>query len=149
MKKCPFCAEEVQKEATTCGHCDKDIAKEEGSGVATGDPSKVAKTLAMLCHLGTFSGIIVPFGNFLAPLLIWIFKKEEYPFVDDQGKESLNFQISVFLYSIIGIVLAFLIVGLIFLVVLALFAIIQVIKATMSANNGVAYRYPFCIRVIK
>ena len=91
----------------------------------------------------------MPFANFLVPFLIWITKKDEYEFVDDQGKESLNFQITLLIYGLIGAVLTFLIVGIVFLLVVALFAIIQVIKASIAASNGAKYRYPFCIRFIK
>ena len=112
-------------------------------------PEKSANLLAMWCHLGTFAGIFVPFGNFLVPFILWITKKDEYELVDDQGKESLNFQITIAIYSIIGAILVFLIVGIFFLVVLALFAIIQVIKASIAASNGIKYRYPFCFRFIK
>ena len=58
-------------------------------------PTKDERTWAMLCHFSAFSGLIFPFGNFLAPLIIWLIKKEEMPFVEDQGKEVLNFQISM------------------------------------------------------
>ncbi len=54
---------------------------------------KDARTWAMLCHIGAFAGYIIPFGHIIAPLVIWLIKKDESPFVDDQGKESLNFQI--------------------------------------------------------
>jgi uncharacterized protein len=110
---------------------------------------KNANLLAMWCHLGTFAGALVPFTNFLVPFLIWITKKDEYEFVDDQGRESLNFQISLAIYSIIGALLIFLVVGIFFLVVVALFAIVQVIKASIAASNGTKYRYPFCFRFIK
>ena len=110
---------------------------------------KNANVLGMWCHLGTFAGALLPFANFLVPFLIWITKKDEYEFVDDQGKESLNFQITLLIYGLIGAVLTFLIVGIVFLLVVALFAIIQVIKASIAASNGAKYRYPFCIRFIK
>jgi uncharacterized protein len=110
---------------------------------------KKYNAFAMWCHLGTFAGVFIPFGNFLAPLIIWLSKKDEDPLVDDQGKESLNFQISVLLYAVISGILIFLIVGVIMLVVLALFTIIQVIKASLSASDGKPYRYPLCIRFIR
>ena len=110
---------------------------------------KKYNAFAMWCHLGTFSGVLIPFGNFLAPLLIWLLKKDEDPLVDDQGKESLNFQISVFLYAIVSGMLVFLFVGIFLLLVLALFAIVQVIKASLSASEGKSYRYPLCMRFIK
>lgn len=109
----------------------------------------IEKTLAMFCHLSALSVFIIPLGNFLGPLIIWLLKKNEYPLIDDQGKESLNFQISIFLYSLICLVLWFLFIGIPMMVVLVLFAIIQVIKASMQANKGEKYRYPFCIRLIK
>ena len=55
--------------------------------------SKDERTWGMLCHISTFCGLIIPFGNILAPLIIWLIKKEDLPFVQDQGKEVLNFQI--------------------------------------------------------
>ena len=107
------------------------------------------RTLAMACHLSAFAGIVIPFGNILGPLIVWLLTKDAYPLADDQGKESLNFQISVFLYSIVCGLLVFLVVGIFLLLVLMLFAVIQVIKASISANNGNKYRYPLCIRFIK
>ena len=62
--------------------------------IDTSHLSKDEKTWGMLCHISTFCGMIIPFGNILAPLIIWLIKKEELPFVSDQGKEVLNFQIS-------------------------------------------------------
>jgi len=105
--------------------------------------------LAMWCHLGTIAGFIIPFGNIIAPLAIWLAKKDEYPLVDDQGKESLNFQLSILLYSFAGFVLMFLVVGFFLLVVIAFFALIQIIIATITASKGEKYRYPLCIRFIK
>ena len=54
---------------------------------------KQERTWALFCHIGALAGFIFPFGNIIAPLVIWLIKKEEYPLVDDQGKESVNFQI--------------------------------------------------------
>jgi uncharacterized Tic20 family protein len=58
---------------------------------ATDNPDKDARLWGMFCHLIAFSGYVVPFGSVLGPLIIWLIKKDEMPFVDDQGKESLNF----------------------------------------------------------
>jgi uncharacterized protein len=112
-------------------------------------PSKEEKTMAMLCHLTAFSGIIIPFGNIIAPLVIWVTQKEKYPLVDDQGKESLNFQITTSIASIACIPLCFVLIGFLLIFAVAIYAIVYIIIATMKANDGIKYRYPICLRLIK
>jgi len=113
------------------------------------EKAKKSNTLPMWCHLSVFAGFIIPMGNFLGPLFIWLWKKDENELVDDQGKESLNFQISILLYSIVAGILTLVFIGFILLIAIALFAAIQVIIAAISADKGEKFRYPFCIRVIK
>lgn len=107
------------------------------------------KMWAMLCHLSTFAGYVIPFGNIIAPLLIWIMKKEEFPLADDQGKEALNFQISFMIYLAIALLLVILLIGIALVVVLVLFEIIVTIIAAVNAYDGARYRYPMTIRFIK
>ncbi len=110
---------------------------------------KDAKTWAMLCHIGAFAGYIIPFGHIIAPLVIWLIKKDESPFVDDQGKESLNFQISMSIYAIIAALLTLVVIGIVLLIAVVIFDVIMVIIAAVRANNGERYRYPLCMRFIK
>lgn len=105
--------------------------------------SKDAKTWAMLCHL------LAIFTGFLAPLIIWLIKKDEEPFVDEHGKEALNFQITVFIASFVSGILTMVCVGVFMLLAVAIANIIFCILATVKANNGQPYRYPVSIRFIK
>ncbi len=109
---------------------------------------KDARTWAMLCHIGAFAGYIIPFGHIIAPLVIWLIKKDESPFVDDQGKESLNFQISMSIYAIIAALLTLVVIGVVLLIAVVIFDVIMVIIASVRANNGERYRYPLCMRFI-
>ena len=112
-------------------------------------PDKDARTMAMLCHLLALSTFIgIPFGNIIGPLIIWAIKKDEHPFVDDQGKESLNFQITMTIVAIVAFILVFLFIGIPLLIALAIFVLVMVIVAAIKANEGVAYRYPLTIRFI-
>jgi len=72
-----------------------------------------------------------------------------YPFVDDQGKESLNFQISMAIYGIISGILCLVLIGFVLLIVLLVANVILIIIATVRASKGEVYRYPFTIRFIK
>jgi hypothetical protein len=103
----------------------------------------------MFCHLSALSGFIIPFGNIIGPLIIYSMKKEEYAFVADQGKESLNFQISMLIYLIISGIAVLLVIGIFMLVVLGLVSLILTVVASVRANDGEHYRYPLCIRFIK
>ena len=112
-------------------------------------PIKDEKPWAMLCHFSSFSGLIFPFGNFLAPLIIWLIKKEEMPFVEDQGKEVLNFQISMTIYLLISGMLCIILIGIPIIIGLVIFCFIITIIAAISANDGKSYRYPINLRLIK
>lgn len=103
---------------------------------------------AMFSHIGTFSTFFVPFGNFIAPLIIWQVKKHESDFIVEHSKESLNFQISIFLYSIIAGILIIVFIGFFLLFAIGLFDIVMVIIAGIRANDGHYYRYPLTIRFI-
>lgn len=111
--------------------------------------TKDAKTFGMLCHLLAFAGFVIPLGNIIGPLVIWLMKKDEFPFVDDQGKESLNFQISLIIYALISGVLIIVVIGIFLLIAIGIFMIVMVIIATIRANEGQKYRYPLTIRLLK
>jgi len=106
-------------------------------------------TWAMLCHLASLAGYIIPFGNIIGPLVVWLMKKETMPLVDDQGKESLNFQITVTIAAIVCIPLIFVCVGIFLLVIVGILDLVFTILAAVQASKGVAYRYPFALRLVK
>ena len=102
----------------------------------------------MLCHLSALAGFVIPFGNIIGPLVIWMLKKDEFPHVNDQGKESLNFQISLMIYIIAAAILIIIAVGILLLIFLAVYGLVMIIIASLKANEGEKYRYPFTIRLI-
>jgi uncharacterized Tic20 family protein len=107
-------------------------------------------TMAMLCHLLSLIGFIgVPVGNIIGPLILWLVKKDEDPFVDATGKEVLNFQISATIYGIICGFLFLIFIGIILLPVLVIAVIIYTIIGAVKANEGQLYRYPLTIRFLK
>ncbi|BAU06915.1 orotate phosphoribosyltransferase [Fischerella major NIES-592] len=138
---------------------------------------ETTRAWGMACHLSALGGFIIPFGSVLIPLIIWLTQKEKHPFIDEQGKESVNFQISLIIYLlsfclilVLLIVLIPFILGLLsedyslsFLylfiplqilpvfVVMAvmLFQLIMAIIAGVRAYNGQSYRYPFNLRLLK
>jgi len=102
----------------------------------------------MLAHLSALSGFVIPFGNLIGPFLIWQIKKNTMPFVDDQGKEALNFQITVSIAAVISWVLIFVLIGFLLLLLVGLAALVLTILAGLKANSGETYRYPFALRLI-
>jgi uncharacterized Tic20 family protein len=125
--------------------------EEAGFGNSTMiEANKDARTWATVCHLSALSTFVgIPLGNILGPLVVWLLKRNDYPFVDDQGKEALNFQISMTIYGIIAGILVILLVGIALLALVAVADFILVIVASMKANDGENYRYPFTIRLIQ
>jgi uncharacterized protein len=115
----------------------------------SGAPSAEAKQWAMFAHLSALLGFLIPFGSIIAPLVIWQIKKNEFAFVDDQGKEALNFQITVLIAVIVCFILSFVLIGLLLLPVVGIAALVMTIIGGIKANNGETYRYPFTLRLIK
>jgi len=103
----------------------------------------------MACHLAALSGFVIPFGHIIGPLVVWLMKKDEYEFVDDQGKESLNFQISVTIYLIIAAILILIIIGIFLMAAIGVFVLVMVIVATIKASSGEKFRYPLTLRLIQ
>src|SRR3954447_13119498 len=103
-------------------------------------PTSDEKTLALISH------IVTVVSQFIAPLIIYLVKKDESSFVAAHAKESLNFQLTV-LIAIIVLVLT--IVGILLLWLIGIYVFVLVIIATIRASEGKLYRYPFTIRFIK
>ena len=124
----------------------------EAGQPATKEPevNKDARMWAMFCHLAGLAGYIMPVvGNIIGPLILWQLKKDEYGFVDEQGKEAVNFQISMSLYALISIPLFFVCVGPFLLAAVGIVDLVLLLIAAVKANNGEHYRYPLTIRFIK
>ncbi len=121
----------------------------EQSEATSGIPRE-ARKWGMICHIIALVGLLGNgIGFVLGPLIVWMIKKEDHPFVDEQGKEALNFQITMMLIMIACGFLAFFLIGLFLLPFALLMAIVFPIIGAIKANDGEHYRYPFAIRLIK
>ncbi|MEY2486013.1 MAG: uncharacterized protein QOG67_3199 [Verrucomicrobiota bacterium] len=108
------------------------------------------RTWCVLSHASALLGFVVPWAfHILGPLIVWLAKRADSPEIDAHGKESLNFQISMLIYSVIAGVLCLLLIGFFLLVALHLLNLVLVIVASIQASEGKLYRYPFTIRLIK
>ncbi|GAA5076729.1 DUF4870 domain-containing protein [Lysobacter panacisoli] len=115
---------------------------------------------AMFAHLSAILGAVLTsgiggWGTFLGPLIIWLLKKDTMPFVDDQAKEALNYNITVAIVFFALWVLVFITLGIGFLIAIPAWIVIGIawlvftIIAAIKSNDGVAYRYPFTMRLVK
>ena len=107
--------------------------------------------MGMLSHLIAFAGVIipVPFVNVVGPLVMWMTQKDKSSFLDYHGKESLNFQITVAIAVVIAMFAKFILIGFLLLPAVGLYAIVMTIIAGVKAKEGVRYRYPYTLRLIK
>ncbi len=106
---------------------------------------------AMLCHLGTFA-TIVPFANILVPFVIWLVKKDTAPLVGDQGKEAINFQITMMLFYALAIICFVTVIlfplGLFIIIVIPIWHLVASLIGAIKAYDGQCYRYPLTVRLI-
>jgi uncharacterized Tic20 family protein len=131
-------------------HPRQPIVAEPSQSVQELEPDKDARMWAMFCHLAGLGGLIVPIvGCVVGPLIVWQIKKDEFHFVNEQGKEAVNFQISMLIYGIVAGLLCFACVGFILVPAVGIFDLVFLLIAAVKANNGHHYRYPLTIRFIK
>ncbi|PYJ34780.1 MAG: DUF4870 domain-containing protein, partial [Verrucomicrobia bacterium] len=114
----------------------------------TSTSSPNVRTWNVLCHATALAGFFVPWaGHILGPLIIWLAKRSDSPEIDEHGKESLNFQISMLIYNVIAGVLCLVLIGFVILGILHILNLVLVIIASIQASEGKFYRYPLAIRL--
>lgn len=126
-----------------------------------GTPDAQQRQWAMFAHLSAIVGGLLTsqlfggIGCILGPLIIWLLKKDTMPFVDDQAREALNFNITVAIVMLVLVLLGVGTFGLGFIVtgplmlIAGVAALVFIVIAAIKANDGVAYRYPFALRLVK
>ncbi|MHC4395851.1 MAG: DUF4870 domain-containing protein [Planctomycetota bacterium] len=141
-------AEEAAEKAEDSNQTEEKAAEQvadaaQSGGAEQAEASKDARNMAMLCHL------LAIFTSFIAPLIIWLIKKDEEPFVDQHGKEALNFQITVILAMFVSGLLTVICIGFPLMFAVSVIDLIFCIIATVKASSGETYRYPLAIRFLK
>ncbi len=102
-----------------------------------------SRAWAVAAHLLPWVGV-----GFLGPLIVWLIKREESPFVEEHAREALNFQISFLIYMIVSALLMLVIIGFFLFIGIGIFGFVVMIIAAVKAANGERYRYPLTIRFI-
>lgn len=111
--------------------------------------TKTEKNWAMACHLSSFAGCFIPFGGVLGPLICWLAHKDESDLININGRNSLNFQLSMLLYMLLMFPLCFIIVGIPIEIALGIFETVCVIVASIKTANDELFRYPLAIPFIQ
>jgi uncharacterized Tic20 family protein len=107
------------------------------------------RTWATLCHLTALALLVgIPFGNIIGPLVVWLLKRHESAAVDAHGKEAVNFQISMTIYTLLAGLSCFLCVGFVLLPAALIANLVLIVVASIKASNGELFRYPLSIRLI-
>lgn len=112
------------------------------------------RTWGMIAHIGVFVAAWFAMG-FLCPLVIWLVYRNRSDFIRRHALESLNFQLSLLIYTAIAVILILVTFGLGILIIVplviigAVAALVVIILATMAASSGRDYRYPLTIRLVR
>jgi uncharacterized protein len=111
--------------------------------------SETERNWAMLCHLSAFAGFFFPFGGIIGPLICWLSRKDESAWVNINGRNSLNFQLSVLLYIVLAIPLCLIIIGIPIIILLVTLKTIFIIIGSIKASKGELLSYPLLIPFIQ
>lgn len=113
------------------------------------EPDSKERSMGMLAHLAGYAGLAFPFGSVLGPFLVYILKREESAYIEDQAREALNFQLTMTLAFLVSIALMFILVGFVTILVVGVWWLVGTAIGATKANAGEWYRYPATIRFVK
>jgi hypothetical protein len=111
--------------------------------------SDTERNWAMFCHLSAFASFFFPFGGIIGPLICWLSKRDESMWVNINGRNSLNFQLSMLLYMVLALPLILIIIGIPIIMMLVVLKIICIVIASVKASKGELFRYPLMIPFIQ
>jgi uncharacterized Tic20 family protein len=117
-----------------------------------GGPSASAdeRTWAMIAHFSALAAFIAPpIGGVLGPLVVWLAKREHSAFASEAAKEAMNFNIAVLLGYLVCALLIFVFIGFLLGAALFVFWLVMTVVAGIKASEGVHYRYPVSLRLVK
>lgn len=104
---------------------------------------------AMIIQLSAFSGYLIPLGSLIVPLILWQIWRKKDSYIDDMGREAVNFQLSMIIYYLVALILCFVLIGFLLLIAAAIFHFAYIIIAAIHTSQGNNFRYPLTIRLIK
>lgn len=160
ISHCANCDSILPLDARFCSNCGKPISVDNDAyienspmiGFAYSTPSNLTqheRNQASFCHLATLLGWIIPFGDLILTFIVWNTYRGSSEFINNHGKEAVNYQISFYIWTMIFGLLACIWIGIPFLIILAIIDITIPIIAAVKASKGEIYRYPLIFRFIK
>ena len=149
-RTCPACSARLDQHATSCPNCGATLTAGSGNQTTeTGAVDEEIRNTAVAAHLSTFAGLVIPFGSVIGPLAVWLTRRDRDPFIDDAGREALNFGISIAVYGAVALVAALMLVGISLLIVGVIAWVVLASLAAIKASQGQAYRYPLTMRLVR
>ncbi len=103
---------------------------------------------ATFLHLSLLAHLVLSGFAIVVPVIMWILKKDESSYIADHGREAINFQISLIIYSLVAAIFTIVLIGLPFLLLIPIYALVCMVLAAVAANRGELYRYPMTIRFL-
>ena len=149
-RTCPACSARLDQHTTSCPHCGANLAADGGNETTEiGAVDQEIRNTAVAAHLSTFAGLVVPFGSVIGPLAVWLTRRDRDLFIDQAGREALDFGISIAIYGLVALVAALMLVGIPLLMVGVIAWVVLASLAAAKVSQGQAYRYPLTVRLIR
>ena len=149
-RTCPACSARLDEQTETCPRCGADLAAlDANQAIRAEETDRQARDTAVVAHLSTLAGLVVPFGSVIGPLAVWLTRRDRGAFIDDAGREALNFGISIAVYGSVVLVAALMLVGIPLLIAGVIAWVVLASVAAFNASQGRPYRYPLTMRFVR